>query len=42
MGRGRRDAGTIDIGDYEAVRSREVAFVFSTGDLTHGCIDTQL
>ena len=40
--RGHGEAGTIDIGGYEAVRSREVAFALSTSDLTRGCINAQL
>ena len=34
--------GTIDIGRYEAVCSREVAFAFFAGDLARGCINAQL
>ena len=40
--RGRGKAGTIDIGCYEAVRSREVVFAFGAGDLARGCINVQL
>ena len=40
--RGRGKTVTIDIGGYGAVISLEVAFAFSTGDLTRGCINAQL
>ena len=36
---GKRSCGNV--GGYEAVRSREVGFTFSTGDLTRGCINAQ-
>lgn len=42
---GQRDRGkvvTIDIWCSKAVGYREVAFVFSMGDLTRGCINAQL
>ena len=38
----RGESGTINIGGYEAVRSRKVEFVRSTGDLTRGCINMKL
>lgn len=40
--RGRRETGTINIGGYEVVRSRAVAFAFSAGDRTRGFISVQL
>lgn len=42
QGRGYRKAGAIYIGGYEMVRSRKVAFAFSTGDITRGCINVHL
>ena len=42
---GQRDqgeTGSINIGGYETVRSREVAFARSTGDLTRCCINMKL
>ena len=39
---GRGETGTINVGGYEAVRSREVVFAFGAGDFTRACVNAPL
>ena len=40
--RGGKEAGSVDVGSDEPVRTREVAFAFGAGDLARRCINTLL
>ena len=40
--RGGKEAGSVDVGSDEPVRTREVAFAFGAGDLARRCVNALL